>query len=167
MQTLDSNGDAELSKDELKQCPGLAKARKELDRDNDGTVSKAELQTRLQSYVDEQIAILPIPIVVTYRRKPLIGATVELIPEPFLNEIIEPAQGVTDQSGTVRPSIQVDEAISSRGTYGYRSGVYRVKVSRKDPNGKELIPAKYNQDSMLGIEVKMEEHLMSLRLDLN
>ena len=89
----------------------------------------------------------------------MVGAEVTLDPEDFLADIIEPASGETDEYGTARPSIPLDEEILARGTYGYRSGVYRLRVSKKNAKGDELMPAKYNVKSQLGIEVKMGGHI--------
>ena len=166
MQQLDADADGQLNNTELKQAPGLRRSRRDIDSDRDGRISAAELQARFQSYIDQRLAILPYPIEVRLRGAPLTDATIELTPESFLEGVIEPATGKTDQYGVARPSIELDDEIARRGTTGFRSGVYRVKVSKKDGSGDELMPAKYNTDSNLGLEVNMSEHMTSLRLDL-
>ena len=166
MNHLDDDGDGKLSKAELKECPGLFRSRKLIDQDNDNAISSTELQARLQAYLDEQLAIVDRPIHIQRGGRQLTGATVELLPEGFMADIIEPASGTTDERGIVRPSIELDEEIRGVGTRGYRSGVYRVKVSKKDSSGKELLPKKYNKETTLGIEVKQEEHFEPIYLRL-
>ncbi len=166
LEQLDANKDGLLDEQELKACPGLLSSRRQIDSDRDGKISTEELQRRFQEYIDQRIAVLPYPITVTYRGQPLVGATVELIPEGFLSEVIEPAKGETDQTGAARPTVQLDQEILQRGTFGYRSGVYRVKVSKQDASGKELLPEKYNENTVLGLEVRMEEHMKPLTLRL-
>ena len=56
--------------------------------------------------------------------------------------------------------------LRERGTKGFRSGVYRVEVVKLDNTGKEQIPARYNVDSELGLEIKMEEHMDTIQIDL-
>lgn len=166
MQQLDQDQNEKLSAAELKASPGLRGSRREIDSNRDGQISKEELHSRLQTYVDQRIAILPYPIYVTLRGRPLVGATVVLTPESFLGEVIEPATGETDSYGVVRPTIELDDEIASRGTTGFRSGVYRVSVSQKDAAGNEKLPARFNTESKLGIEVSMREHMSPLKLDL-
>ena len=166
MQQLDGNQDGKLDKGELKQSPGLLKSQKLIDTDKDGALSTEELQRRLQAYIDEQLAIVKQPIKILRGGRPVRGATVELVPETFMAEIVEPATGETDGDGVVRPSIELDPELTKWGTGGFRSGVYRVKVSKKDQAGKETIPSKYNEQTTLGIEVKMEEHFRMIVLRL-
>jgi hypothetical protein len=168
MAQLDSNQDGQLDKDELKQqSPGLYKSRKLVDANRDGSLGKDELQRRLQTYIDEQLAIVPQPISIRSGGRPLAGATVELVPEEFMAEIVEPATGETDGEGIAYPSIELDEEITKWGSGGFRSGVYRVKVSKKNAAGEETIPKKYNVETILGIEVKMEEHFRMIVLNLS
>ena len=166
MQQLDTESDGQLSRDELRASPGLLGALAELDTNRDRQLSFEELRARLQLYIDARVAIHTFPILVTKGGQPLVGATVKLFPEEFLAAVIEPAEGMTDDAGHVFPSIAVDPELRERGTQGFRSGVYRVEVSKVDDEGKELIPARYNVDSDLGLEIKMEEHMETIRIDL-
>ena len=166
MEQLDGDNSGDLDDKELENCPGLIKSRKQIDTDNDGKISAAELQRRMQDYIDQQVAILPYPVVVTLRGRPLTDTKIELIPEPFMSEVIEPAKGETDERGVSRPSIELDPEIADRGTFGYRSGVYRVKLSKQDASGKELLPEKYNEKSTIGIEVKVGGHMEPIYLRL-
>ena len=166
MDQLDADKNGKLDTEELKNCPGLQRSRKEIDSDNDGAISSSELQKRMQDYIREQIALNNTPIIVSYGGRPLAGAKIELIPEEFLVDVIEPATGTTSARGSSRPSIELDPEIRQRGTSGYRSGVYRVKLWKKDSGGKELLPRKLNEESNIGIEVLMKEHMEPIYLRL-
>ena len=166
MHQLDTDVDGQLNSDELSASPGLANALRELDTNRDQLLSADELRARLQLYISARIAVYTFPILVTYDRRPLRSATIKLFPEDFLAEVIEPAEGVTDDQGYVFPSIELDPELVERGTRGFRSGVYRVEVSKLDDAGNEQIPPQYNVDSELGLEIKMEEHMETIRIDL-
>jgi len=167
MQQLDGDGDDKLTLSELAESPGLKSSQSEIDLDKDRSISREELRTRLQAYVDEQIAILPYAIKVTYRGRPLTQAKITLIPESFLDGVVQEATGETDETGSARPTIELSPDILSRGTFGFRSGVYRVAVSKLDASGQETIPKKYNTETTLGFELKMDEHMEQLlRLNL-
>jgi hypothetical protein len=80
--------------------------------------------------------------------QPISDAEVTFVPEQFLGDALRPAMGKTDSSGMTGMQIspEPDEA-------GVQLGFYRIQVSKKGPNGKETIPAKYNTESESGVEV--------------
>src|SRR5690606_16850848 len=84
--------------------------------------------------------------------RPLSDATVTLVPEAFLGDSVKPAQGVTDSTGTahLRISDDPDEA-------GVHLGYFRVEVSKKGPDGKELIPERFNAHTEVGAEVTPDD----------
>jgi hypothetical protein len=80
-----------------------------------------------------------------YRGRPLAGAKVQLVPEFFLEGVVEPASGEAYVDGVVMPMI------TGMDIPGMRVGYYRVVVD--SPNFK--IPAKYGsaETTPLGVEV--------------
>jgi hypothetical protein len=80
------------------------------------------------------------------RNQPLAGATVRLIPDEILTNL-KAAEGITDPRG------YIDFRIPGSDSPGVQPGIYRVEVSLKDASGKEHIPAKYNSQTELGLEV--------------
>jgi hypothetical protein len=147
---LDKNSDSLINADELKAHPGLNSAVKRIDADGDGQLSSEEIRTYLKSnYQDVDLSLRSLICVVTLgENTPIPGATVTLVPEPFLGEEIKPATAVTDAFGR-------GNLVSEGAKYpGVQMGIYQIKVSRIDPsNGKETIPAKYNEKTELGVEV--------------
>ncbi|MCA9270144.1 MAG: hypothetical protein KDA41_16795, partial [Planctomycetales bacterium] len=80
MQQFDANSDGALDKDELQKAPGLvdnpAMPVKLIDADSDGKVTAAEIQARVQKWIDDKVGVMTLPITVKLDGKPLEGATV-------------------------------------------------------------------------------------------
>jgi len=140
---LDANGDARLNGDELAKAPGLAAGAKLIDQDGDGALSGEELTRRFELYAQHKVGLSARQLRLMYRGRPLAGADVKLLPETFLEGVIEPASGQTDPEGFVAPDAGVD------GLPGMRGGYYRVQVT----SSRVPLPAKFNTETALGVEV--------------
>lgn len=143
MELLDSNGDELLSGDELTKSPGLLAGLDVIDTDDDQNVSAAEIIARFEHYEQLKLGLRGREFRVTYKGRPLANANVKLVPEPFLEGVIEPATGITRPDGIVYPNAGVD------GLPGLRPGYYRIEVT----SDKVKLPAKYNTETILGAEV--------------
>lgn len=143
MELFDSDGNGLLSGDELKKSPGLLAGLDIIDTDDDQKISAAEIVARFELYEQQKLGLRDRKFRVTYNGKPLADANVKLVPEPFLEDVIEPATGVTGPDGNVQPSSGVD------GLRGMRPGYYRIEVT----SDKVKLPAKYNTETVLGAEV--------------
>jgi hypothetical protein len=97
-----------------------------------------------------------VPVKVTLNGRPLVEATVTLEPEPFLGDEIKAATGLTNAFGTTSPSIPKEERPDPTLPGGAHFGIYKVKIS-KIVDGKETIPARYNTETTLGLEVSYDE----------
>jgi len=148
MSEYDSNGDGQLSRDELQACPGLLSAIAAIDRDGDGSVSADELKASLQELRQNEAALVEVRCVVTRGRRPLEGATVTLVPESLMGDAFRPASGVTSRNGTTIPTVADEELPAEyRGRiHGVHCGFYRVVVTHPAVS----IPAKYNSQTELG-----------------
>lgn len=144
---FDTNGDETIDKEEVKASAGLAAAFAQFDSDGNGQLEEAEIQQRLQMWVDDRVALFGSLFSVTLDRKPLAGATVTLEPEPFLGEYFQTMKGTTAADGYVQ--FPIPEGMPAPGLL---TGLYRVKVSKIE-GGKEVIPARYNENTILGQEV--------------
>jgi hypothetical protein len=143
----DRNKDGFLDARELERCPGLKSRLARLDTDRDGRLSQEEIEKLLEGYQGSGIGLMEVVCRVTLGGKPLAGAEVALEPEPFMGDGARPALGTTDERGRARPRV---EGAPVRGCH---LGVYRVRVSKKDAQGRETVPARYNTQTQLGIEV--------------
>jgi hypothetical protein len=87
---------------------------------------------------------------------PLAGATVKFVPEKFLGEEIQTAEGITDQSGTASLSIPTEDLPKElRRVPAMRAGIYRVEITH--PTKK--IPPKYNTETELGFDFHATDHI--------
>jgi hypothetical protein len=148
----DKNHDGVLDVSELEQCPALKDLLKELDQSKSdghrtGYLSAAEIENRLVSFQKKHIALLGIRCLVLLDDSPLAEATVTLVPEGFMGPEFKPASGVTDAEGWTRFQTEGQEYP------GVTPGYYRVQVSKKDAGQREMLPTRYNTQSILGKEV--------------
>lgn len=143
----DQNKDGVLDARELQRCPALRGAIARIDRDSDGRLSTRELEDRLASFLTGPISAFAFPCEVLLDGRPLAGATMTLVPEKFLGPAFKRASGTTDENGTVN---LVLEGLQEDGVY---PGYYRVEVSKKNAQGQETIPARFNTQTALGEEV--------------
>ncbi len=144
----DSNGDGQLSRDELQTCPGLLSAIAAIDRDGDGSVSADELKASLQDLRQNEAALVEVRCVVTHGGRPLEGATVSFVPESFMGDAFRPASGITARNGVAFPTVDDEELPAEyRGRIrGVHCGFYRVVATHPAVN----IPAKYNSQTERG-----------------
>ncbi len=157
MQMYDKNGDGKLSATEL--SPGLKCIVEKSDTDHDGALSKDEIEARLATHEEVELGLQSLGGQVWLDGKPLIGAAIKLIPDPMLTTI-KPASGVSNDQGFV------DLVIQDSNPPGVHPGIYRVEVSKQGSNGEELLPAKFNTRSELGVEVGLNNSQAQFALDL-
>ena len=146
MAEYDEDSSGEISKSELKKCQGLEMLtiREELllpeyrlDSDESGTISEAEFTEKLRANFESMRQAFGCQV--TYRGRPLEGATITLTPMPFMGEIAG-ASGETDIEGMC--SVQGDD-----GKPGAIPGIYRVEITHPDVK----LSSKYNTDSNISV----------------
>lgn len=148
----DKNKNGKIDKDELSASLIAAMATSTENapwEDGDGALSQAEIQARIQQYVDTNSGLFAVGCEVTLDGRPLHGATVTLKPEAFMGGVTKPASGRTEKGYTDL----ISEGLDGEGVLG---GFYKIEVSKKDASGKETIPAAYNTATTLGCEVSMD-----------
>jgi hypothetical protein len=143
IELYDANKDGFLDATELDKSPGLKAAMDQIDLSKCGKISAADISARIQAWADSKLGRMGVSCVVKHNGRPLDGATVKLVPEPFLGDNFETAEGTTDEHGMARMRVA---ASSQR---GISPGFYRVEVTK----AKEAIPSKYNTETSLGQEV--------------
>ena len=140
----DANKDGALDAKELEACPALRGAVKRVDKNGDGLLTADELADRLTIF-QQQGMLSDVTVEVTLDNRPLAGATVTLVPEKFMGTSYKPATATTDETGT---GYFETEGAGPSVALGY----YRVQVS-KNAQGREVVPAKYSAQSVLGQEI--------------
>jgi hypothetical protein len=162
MDEYDTNHDGLLDAKELERCPSLKSSLELMDTNGDKRLSAEEIAARIQMYADSQVALKATGCHVRLDGKPLEGATVTYVPEKFMGSSVKPASGVSNATGAVTLMV---EGLKDPGV---QPGFYRVLVSKKNASGQETIPARYNQDSILGIEVNPRKiRKLGVRENLN
>lgn len=145
MDLCDSNSDGLIDKTEVKQSPALDFALDDIDGDGDGKISHAELLERFTIYKETAVGLQSITMHVVQRNGDgLMGATVRLVPEPFMPDSIEEATG-----SVIDPGNGLVEIMTLPPDPGVRVGMYRVEVTSDNVK----VPSKYNTDTKWGIEV--------------
>ena len=147
----DKDGDGKLSGAELDACPGIKLHLAAYDSDGDGAVSQTEIEAQLQKFVSSKIGQTNLQIAVVWNGRPLAGATVKLVPEPYLGAQVKPAYGTTGQAGKAAMDIRDEDLpASEHGIIGVHCGTYKIEVTH--PN--IAIPEQYNAQTTLGYETE-------------
>lgn len=147
VEQYDSDKDQNISQSESAACPGLAGSFKFYDANQDGQVSQAEIQSRLEAMLASGIGRMPCMVVVYAgdSNRPIEGAKVRVVPESILGDAIQPGEGVTNDRGVAKP-VTVD---APPGLPGIEFGLYRVHITHDS----QKIPARYNESTELGFEL--------------
>ena len=156
MEQFDKNGDGQLDREELAACPALLGALSEYDLSGDKQISHEELDDRLHKMYSRNIPLTAADCKVMLNGRPLGGAKVSFVPEPFLGENTTlPAYGVTIESGMTDMAVPAEELPEELKRYKkLHVGVYRVEITHPEID----LPARYNTESELGYEVHPDNH---------
>jgi hypothetical protein len=129
IELLDRDGSGSLNETELAASPGILAARDRYDADGNGEVSEDEIEAQLNTIYFSGTSWLTADCQVFQGARPLAGATVRFVPEPFLEEAISPAEGKTGSDGRVNPAAP-DEKLPDnlKGLLVMQPGLYRVEV---------------------------------------
>lgn len=148
MELCDADGDGFITKSEAKTCPSIKSAMIDLDIDpKDNKISRDEMLARFNLYVESKIGLTAPSIRVmkgSANGIGLVGATVRMVPESFMGDSIEAAEGTVIDPETGYTQISVVP-----GMPGVRIGFYRIEITSDDMK----IPAKFNEKSIYGVEI--------------
>jgi hypothetical protein len=151
IERYDVNGDAALSKEELRQCPGVLSKLAAYDQDGSASLDEQEIVKRISDLFKNGTGGTKLNCLITYKGKPLSGATVVLEPEPYLGGGVQTATGTTDGAGAAQLGIPpefVPEHLRRMRSVHY--GTFKVRVTHPTIS----IPAKYNAETELGYETE-------------
>lgn len=156
LEAYDANRDGIIAGGELEASPSLKASLTRFDANQDGGISAAEIAERINAWKAMKTGLASVRCQVTLDGKPLSGAALDFVPEAFLGEHIKPARGTVNQFGDAAPTVSDADKPDPKLPGGVHFGLFTVKVS-KPSGGKEVIPARYNVQSTLGLEVSYDE----------
>jgi hypothetical protein len=148
IELADKNGDGAIAKDEANAAPSLHNEFDKYDGNKDGKLDAVEIESRIASWTARGAKVVPISFYVKMDGRALEGAKVVLEPEPFMGDVLSAGESLVSASGACGPSVP-QELLSKEVPVGIFCGLYRMKVTHPD----KQIPAKYNEQTELGIEV--------------
>jgi hypothetical protein len=149
----DSNGDGQLEKSEWSKSPALAVSIDIYDTERDSSLSAAEIAAGLRRWQAGEMGATSLPFQVRYQGRGLEGATVHLIPEPFLAKSVKAASGTSGRGGRGYLGIApADLPADAPRVPMVQPGLYRVEISHPSVP----IPERYNSKTTLGIEVAQD-----------
>ncbi len=149
----DTDQDGTISSAEAKRTALDPRAGWDTDRDN--KISEEEIRARLELYEARKPGMIEQSCTVFLNNIPLDGAEVVFEPEEFLGGSIETARGTTDANGSA--NMIIPEIVEQDPTLtGLRTGLYKVKITH--PNVE--IPARYNEETTLTIELSPVENIV-------
>jgi len=150
----DKDGDGQLNEEELSNCPALRDAMtNRIDKNKDQQLSREELAERFSMWVNGGVGLTSFMCRVTLKGKSLDGVQVQLVPEEFLGDVIQPAVGTTDKSGLAQLAIDPSHQPADLQDFpAVQQGHYRVQITHPSIE----IPPKYNIETILGIEISAE-----------
>lgn len=164
MEAYDKNTDGFLDDEELAACPPLLAAKAAYDADTDAKISTTEIESHLTTLFGSGASLTNIDGSVTLGNQPLAGATVRLKPVAWLAGALPEAEGVTDDQGSVRPTIAkelIPEKLQAAPLV--YPGLYSVEITHSE----KTIAARYNTATELGWEVDPSSRTgTSARFDL-
>ncbi|MEX2309025.1 MAG: hypothetical protein WD738_15600 [Pirellulales bacterium] len=156
MEMHDADGDGFIAGQELDKVPGLKAAMETVDTDKDQKITADEIAERVRAWQATRVGVTAVMCTVTVDGQPLAGATVTFEPESFLGDGFQPAVSPTDEYGQAYPSIPKEKRALPDMPPGMPLGFYRVKIS-KIVKGKEMIPAVYNSETLLGQQIAPDD----------
>jgi hypothetical protein len=135
IELYDKNANGTLDESELAASPGLFAARDRYDTDGDGQISEGEIGTRFTNLFGAGTPWLTVHCQIVKGGRPLAGAKVRFVPEPFLGETLLPAVGTTDSQGRVNPAVAEEyHPENLKGRNIMQPGVYRVEIEHANVN---------------------------------
>jgi len=150
VELYDKSGDGQLSKDEWSSSSALVAAAPSYDRDRDGTLSAEEIAQGIAAWAQSGVGARAVPFAIRWNGRPLAGATVRLVPAPFLNDVVKAASGQSSASGAGQLSVAAEDRPRNAPNIPLmQPGLYHVEITHPSIH----IPEKYNSQTALGIEI--------------
>lgn len=160
----DTDGDGKIAGAELDKAGSLKSSLAIIDADSDKALTAEEITNRIRSWQTTKIlwSRTPLHCKVYHDKVLLANAEVKLVPEKFLGEKMQIVRGKTGNNGVAFLKV---ENSGPDDPPGVGPGFYRVEITKEG----EEIPAKYNTETILGLDTSMDNPLLlkGVRFDLS
>jgi hypothetical protein len=131
------------------------------DRDGSGSIDRDEIAQRLAGLLKSRIGLTQLRARVTYRGRPLSGATVVFEPESYLGEEVQTAEGTTDSHGSAQMSIAQEHLPENvQNMRLVHCGTFKVRITHP----KIKLPPQYNSETTLGYETRLGDPFATFAL---
>ena len=140
MEMYDANKDGKLDAEELKKVASLAPIAK------DGVLTGDMIKETLKKQAEGVVGRVTWGMRFLRNGKPLASAAIQLVPEKFLGVDLKIEPAKTDANGSAAFTVPTKSVEEPR---GIPLGFYRIEVTKDGEN----IPAKYNTETILGVDV--------------
>jgi hypothetical protein len=149
MEHFDGNKDGAIQKSKLTDNPALAAALLSFDASGDERLDASEIANGLTQMYVSRMNLTGMTCTVTRHGRPLVGAKVRLRPLEMLGDALPPAEGVTDESGTVQPGVNAELVPTEfKNKPLMYPGLYRVEITHDQVQ----LPSRYNTATELGYQ---------------
>jgi hypothetical protein len=146
LEQYDTDKNGFIDGTELTKAPALRASMKNLDTNKDKKVSAEEITARIKNWQDQKVGKMSLMVKVMRRGRPLAGATVRFVPEKFLGDEIQTAEGVSDAEGMADLTVPPDPDQPT--LRGVQCGLFHVEITKQG----DKIPAMYNTQTVFGQE---------------
>jgi hypothetical protein len=151
IEQYDADYDSRIAGAELDRVGSLKSNLAKLDTNSDKAVTADEIAERIRYWQTAGMrgTRWPVRCMVFHNKQILAGAEVKLVPEKFLGGHMKTASGKTAFNGV---AVIKTENPEPGDLPGLGPGFYRVEITKPG----EEIPAKYNTETILGIDTTMD-----------
>lgn len=158
-QRFDEDGNQRLEAAELSQAPGYQSMIGIWGADPDSGLTRDDILRGFEKVELGEVGLMAYSCGATFSGEPLQGATIKFIPASGLEDLIEPAEGVTGAAG--RALIQLESSGLNAGLM--KPGIYRVEITHPSKS----IDAKFNSQTTLGHTVTAANQLKNVVFDVH
>ena len=158
---FDSDSNGSVAKEEA--CMGIKSQWERYDTNGDNVVSEDEFASRFDKWTSGDTGMMNLRVQLNYRNQPLTDALITMTPYEFLGENMLASEGETDAYGYAFMAVPKDKLPKSQQTnFGMQVGLYKVEITH--PARK--IPAKYNDETELSVDLSPNEANTGVRFNL-
>lgn len=165
MRRYDSNFDGQLTVLELRGWGARGRIKEAYDFDGDGKASRDEIATCIDRWLQEGSMAQGIKVTLTISGRPLAGAQVRIVPDYDPGDGSQAQVTQTDANGVASLEIPLEDLTQAMKNPGF-GGVFATNCRVEVTHPKHEIPAEYNTETRIELNLPREEKRRELMLEL-